>query len=75
MKLKTDKYHNFEEGDCGSPIRNYFKKRFWKRNDRKRYLRRLFTFDNLYDDTNYQINFLDDQYYNYLTGKMEDIYP
>lgn len=36
MKLsrpKTEKYHNHEEGDCGKPIDNFFKKKFWKRYD------------------------------------------
>lgn len=37
---KTEKYHNYE--DVCSPIENYFKKRFWKRNDRKRFFRKLF---------------------------------
>jgi len=23
---KTEKYHNYEEGDCGFPIENYYKK-------------------------------------------------
>jgi hypothetical protein len=35
-RVKTEKYHNYEEGDVGSPIKDYFKKGFWKRNDRKR---------------------------------------
>lgn len=48
MKLarpKTEKWHNYEEGDCGMPINRkskhlcYFKKGFWKRYDRKKYLR------------------------------------
>ena len=44
MKLarpKTEKYHNYQEGDCGSPIENYYKKGFWKRNDRKKYLKNI----------------------------------
>lgn len=44
---KTEKWHNREEGDCGSPIDRhgkhlcYFKKGFWKKYDRKRFLRRI----------------------------------
>lgn len=43
---KTEKWHNHEEGDCGVPIDRkgkhlcYFKKGFWKRYDRKKYLKR-----------------------------------
>lgn len=46
--MKTAKYHNFEEGDCGKPIDRkgkhlwYFKKGFWKRYDRKKWFRNLF---------------------------------
>jgi hypothetical protein len=36
---KTEKYHNYEEGDCGKPINNYFKRGFWKRNDRKKFIK------------------------------------
>ncbi len=36
---KTESYHNFEEGDCGKPQANHFKKGFWKRNDRKKFFR------------------------------------
>lgn len=38
---KTEKWHNWEEGDVGSPIKKYFKKGFWKRFDRKKYFRNL----------------------------------
>ena len=44
---KTERWHNYSEGDCGSPIQrhgehlNYYKKGFWKRNDRKKYFRKL----------------------------------
>lgn len=38
---KTEKWHNYEEGDCGHPINDYFKKGFWKRYDRKRFFRKL----------------------------------
>lgn len=44
MKLsrpKTEKYHNYDEGDCGHPIKDFFKKKFWKRYDRKRFIRKL----------------------------------
>ncbi len=39
---KTAKYHNIEDGDTGRPERNHFKKRFWKRFDRKRFFKALF---------------------------------
>ena len=44
---KTESYHNYQEGDVGSPIQrhgshlNYFKKGFWKRYDRKRFFRKI----------------------------------
>ena len=38
---KTESYHNYVEGDCGSPIKDYFKKKFWKRYDRKKFIRRV----------------------------------
>lgn len=40
-RVKTESYHNWEEGDCGSPIKNYFKKGFWKKYDRKRFIKNL----------------------------------
>jgi len=42
---KTEKWHNYAEGDCGHPINRhgkhlqYFKKGFWKKYDRKKFLR------------------------------------
>lgn len=45
MKLArpyTEKYHNFEEGDCGKPEKDHYKKGFWKRHDRKKFFRQLF---------------------------------
>ena len=48
MKLKTDKYHRFAEGDSGKPIQRkgkhlcYFKKGFWKKHDRKKFFRQIF---------------------------------
>ena len=44
---KTEKWHNYEEGDCGKPIdrdgsnKAYFKKGWWKRYDRKKFLRNI----------------------------------
>lgn len=44
-RVKTEKWHNYEEGDCSKPLGRknknlcYFKKGFWKRHDRKKYLR------------------------------------
>jgi hypothetical protein len=38
---KTEKWHNYEEGDCGSPIDKYFKKGWWKRYDRKKFFRNI----------------------------------
>jgi hypothetical protein len=48
-RVKTEKYHNYEEGDVGSPIKDYFKKGFWKRNDRKRFIRNIFKKDKDYE--------------------------
>ncbi len=45
ITLKTTSWHNWEEGDCGKPIKDYYKKRFWKRRDRKRFLKNI---DKLY---------------------------
>lgn len=36
----TEKYHNWEEGDCGKPREKHFKKGFWKRYDRKRWFKK-----------------------------------
>jgi len=44
---KTESYHNYQEGNCGSPIDRhskhlcYYKKGDWKRIDRKKYLRNI----------------------------------
>lgn len=44
---KTESWHNYAEGDCGKPIDRhgkhlcYYKKGFWKRYDRKKFLRRI----------------------------------
>ncbi len=46
-RVKTESYHNYQEGDCGSPIQNhgqylcYYKKGFWKRYDRKKFIKNL----------------------------------
>ena len=43
--LKTEGYHNFDEGDCGHPIDRkgkhlcFFKKGYWKRRDRKKFIK------------------------------------
>lgn len=45
MRVRTEKWHNYEEGDCAKPIdrdgsnKSYFKKGWWKRYDRKKFLR------------------------------------
>ena len=45
-RVKTEKWHNYEEGDCGAPLDRkgkhlcYFKKGWWKKYDRKKFLRR-----------------------------------
>lgn len=45
--VKTEKWHNYEEGDCAKPIdrnnknKSYFKKGFWKKYDRKKYIRNI----------------------------------
>ena len=44
---KTEKWHSYSEGDCGRPIDRkgkhlcYYKKKFWKKSDRKKYLRKI----------------------------------
>ena len=44
---KTERWHNFDEGDCAKPISRkndklcFFKKGFWKRYDRKKFIRNL----------------------------------
>jgi hypothetical protein len=38
---KTEKWHNWEEGDVPKPIQCYYKKGFWKRHDRKKYIRKI----------------------------------
>ena len=46
-RVKPDKWHNYDEGDCAKPInRNggnaeYYKKCFWKKYDRKKYLNKI----------------------------------
>lgn len=54
MKPKTSKYHNWDEGDCGKPIKvgYYYKKGFWKRYDRKKYYRNLFKREPLLEPSN-----------------------
>ena len=45
-RVKTESYHNNEEGDVAKPIYRrgkhlcYSKKGFWKRYDRKRFIRK-----------------------------------
>ena len=49
-KPRTEHYHLYEEGNCGKPINRdgsntfYFKKGFWKRYDRKKFLRNVFKY-------------------------------
>jgi len=46
-RVKPEKWHNYEEGDCGAPLDRkgkhlaYFKKGWWKKYDRKKYLRKI----------------------------------
>ena len=40
FKPKTEQYHLYDD-EVGHPIRNYFKKGFWKRRDRKKYFRNI----------------------------------
>jgi|GEM_PF-3029360 len=43
--LKTETYHKYQEGDSGAPIDRkgihlwYFKKGFWKKRDRKKFIK------------------------------------
>lgn len=48
-KPKTSKYHNYDEGDCGKPIKDFYKKGFWKRYDRKRFFNKLFKNEKHYE--------------------------
>lgn len=44
FRPKTEKWHNYEEGDCSKPLKgnkSYYKKGFWKRYDRKKFFRLL----------------------------------
>ena len=44
-RVKTESWHNYEEGDCGKPIdrggsnKCFYKKGFWKRYDRKKFIK------------------------------------
>ena len=44
---KTVRWHKYEEGDCAKPISRdgsrkcFYKKGFWKRYDRKKFLRNI----------------------------------
>lgn len=44
---KTVRWHKYEEGDCAKPISRdgskkcYYKKGFWKRYDRKKFIRNI----------------------------------
>jgi len=46
-RVKTEKYHNYEEGDCGKPIDRkgkhlcFYKKKWWKKYDRKKFIKNL----------------------------------
>ncbi len=46
---KTSKWHKYEEGDCAAPIgrdgskKCFYKKGFWKRYDRKKYYRNMYS--------------------------------
>ena len=45
MKIKrpyTEKYHRYDEGDTAKPIKCFYKKKWWKRYDRKRFFKQLF---------------------------------
>ena len=43
--MKTESWHNHDEGDCAHPIdrdgsnKSFYKKGFWKRYDRKKFLK------------------------------------
>lgn len=40
FRPKTEQYHNWE--DHPNEVKNYFKKGFWKKSDRKKFFKRLF---------------------------------
>lgn len=40
-RVKTEAWHKWDEGDTSAPINNFFKKKFWKRYDKKKFLRKI----------------------------------
>lgn len=43
-RVKTERWHTFDEGDCSKPLKGngqYFKKGFWKKYDRKKFLKKI----------------------------------
>ena len=48
-RVKTEKWHNFEEGEAAKPIKNYYKKQKMKRIDRKKFLKNI---DKMYFNIN-----------------------
>lgn len=43
---KPEQWHNYAEGDASKPIKDYYKKGFWKRFDRKKWFRKILKFNN-----------------------------
>ena len=41
VRPKPEKWHNYEEGNVGRPVKAYFKKGFWKRYNRKKFFRKI----------------------------------
>lgn len=45
-RVKTESWHHYDEGDCAKPIdrdgsnKCFYKKGFWKRYDRKKFIKR-----------------------------------
>lgn len=52
-RVKTESWHNYDEGDCAKPIdrdgsnKCFYKKGFWKRYDRKKFIKRELKSTNL----------------------------
>ena len=60
-RVRTESYHNYEEGDVYKPIdrdgsnKCYYKKGFWKKYDRKRFIRNILKYFN-YEEVKYSHN-------------------
>lgn len=44
FRPKPEQWHNYAEGDAGKPVKNFFKKGFWKRYDRKKFFKKVLNY-------------------------------